>query len=397
MDDFNIQTMRESKNEYISLFINKVSPLIMQGIYSVFKEAKELCIENDEEEKYLMTFQNFLGRTPKWNNEIVQNETNRIVKDSGCNYLEDLLTCVHICELKILTNIRVGIKQKKISLHIPKLSDFIHKVYIQLARKLYKNVFLFELNIPPLQRQKNLREFELICKEAVLETIVESMPIEEILKAYLDETIEEYADETKEEIKEVEEEVDDDTVTGDDKVIGEQKENETRHDIHIQTQNEQQDSSYTNIQNNETHSQIEGTGQSSEINIPSNDTHRKESQNITIKTNTPETNVSQKEERGLQFNDEDKVKSFETNDIPNALQKTNEQTNFVSKEPEYLEQISNEKHEKRKLEEDSDGEDDYSDDEKLVINDNPISLDYSDIHDLNVDSNVDIDLGIEEL
>lgn len=372
MDDFNIQTMRESKNEYISLFVNKVTPLIMQGIYSIFKEAKELCIENDEEDKYLITFQNFLGRTPKWNNEIVQNETNRIINESGCNYLDDLLTCVHICELKILTNIRVGIKQKKISLHIPKLSDFIHKVYIQLARKLYKNVFLFELNIPPLQRQKNLREFECICKESIIETILHSMPVEEILKSYLDETIEEYADEIKEEVKEVEEQLDD-----------------VKEDKPISSKDEETDNSSNN-----------DTLENSETSNSNNDEANKERvSNIVVDTNNNDSSQSPEKSyitQSLQFNDEDKVKSFETNDVPNTLRKMDETSNFVSKEPDHLEKLSNEKHEKRVLEEmEYDDEDDEK--ERLIINDNPISLDTMDIHDLNVDGNVDIDLGIEEL
>ena len=39
------------------------------------KEAWDLCVENDEEKKYLMTFQNFLSRVPKWNQSIIEEET----------------------------------------------------------------------------------------------------------------------------------------------------------------------------------------------------------------------------------------------------------------------------------------------------------------------------------
>ena len=45
-------------------------------------------------------------------------------------YLEDLITCVHIVQLKALTSIRVGQKQKQIDISIPKLEAFIHKIYI---------------------------------------------------------------------------------------------------------------------------------------------------------------------------------------------------------------------------------------------------------------------------
>ena len=105
-----------------------------------------------------MTFQNFLTRVPKWNQDIIDVEEKRIMDTSNCLYLEDLLTCVHITQLKILTSIRVSSKQKKIDIDIPKLGVFIHKVYISAARKLYQNVYLFEENIYPLTKQKNLRE-----------------------------------------------------------------------------------------------------------------------------------------------------------------------------------------------------------------------------------------------
>jgi len=86
---------------------------------------------------------------------------------------------------------RVGQKQKKIDISIPKLDDFIHKTYINVARKIYKNVYLFEINIQPLQIQKNNRELEIIVQECILNTLRESIPVEAILKAYMDESVEE--------------------------------------------------------------------------------------------------------------------------------------------------------------------------------------------------------------
>jgi len=76
---------------------------------------------------------------------------------------------------------------------------FRSKTYINVARKVYKNVYLFEINIPPLQVQKNYRELEIIIQECILNTLRESIPVEAILKAYMDETVEE---DVVEEIKE---------------------------------------------------------------------------------------------------------------------------------------------------------------------------------------------------
>ena len=191
MDDYNVSVLSEAKNEYSLRLVTILYPLVLEGIKSILKEAWELCLTNDEEEKYLMTFQNFLSRVTKWNQTIIDEETARIVAKSGCPYLEDLLTCVHITQLKILTSIRVSQKQKKIELDIPKLADFIHKTYIKCARKFYSNVYLFEQKILPLQYQKNMRECETICKECILNVIRDNMPVEHILRSYMDESIEE--------------------------------------------------------------------------------------------------------------------------------------------------------------------------------------------------------------
>jgi hypothetical protein len=201
MDDFNVSSLHESKNEWGSRLLTILTPLVAEGLKSIFDESVQLCKSNNEMDKYLMTFQNFVSRIPKWNPTIIENEKNRIVDRSGCGYLEDLVTCVHIIQLKLLTAIRVGQKQKKIDISIPKLDDFIHKIYINVARKIYKNVYLFEINIPPLQVQKHNRELEIIIQECILNTVRESIPVESILRAYMDETVEEdVVEEIKEEV-----------------------------------------------------------------------------------------------------------------------------------------------------------------------------------------------------
>jgi hypothetical protein len=190
MDDFVISNLHESRNEWCSRLVSVFTPVVIEGVRSIFNESWKMCLDSDEASKYLMTFQNLLSRVPKWNNIIVEEERKRIIERSGCDYLEDLITCVHIIQLKVLTCIRVGNKQKKIDISIPKLDIFIHKVYIHVARKVYMNVYLLERNISPLQVQKNNRELESIVQECILTTIRESVPTEAIIRAYMDEGVE---------------------------------------------------------------------------------------------------------------------------------------------------------------------------------------------------------------
>ena len=71
MDDFSLSNLYESKNEWSARLVTILTPLISQGLNSIYDESCKLCKENNEESKYLMTFQNLLSRVPKWNDAIL--------------------------------------------------------------------------------------------------------------------------------------------------------------------------------------------------------------------------------------------------------------------------------------------------------------------------------------
>lgn len=343
MDDFNISSLHESKNEWGSRLITILTPLIIEGFKSIFDESFKLCKDNGEYDKYLMTFQNLIARIPKWNPTIIEQEKNRIVDKSGCTYLEELITCVHIIQLKILTAMRVGQKQKKIDINIPKIDDFIHKSYINCARKIYKNVYLFELEIPALQMQKQQRELEIIVQECILNTIRESIPIESILRAYMDETVEE---EVVEEIKEQ-------------KIVDQSKPNSqiSQHISEIKSSpngpNGGGGSTNTSVESSTTVQMIE----------------RPEQSESTVKPESmvkPESFVKpEKPEQMLKFSDVDSL--IDTNN--------HEEIKNAPKDIERLEEISNMRYEQRKLEMEND-----DDDDKIKISDQDINLTDFDIH-----------------
>ena len=188
MDDYSSNTLSDSKNEWSIILMNYLTPHIIDGFRSIFNESVQLCTDNDEEEKYLMTFQNLLARIPKWNQTIIDTEKTRIVTLCNCSYLEDILTCVHIIQLKILSCVRVGSETKKVTIDIPDFSAFIHQTYTNIARKLYSNIYLFEIDIQPLETQKRNREFEHIVQTCIMNTIRDRIPIETLLRQYIDET-----------------------------------------------------------------------------------------------------------------------------------------------------------------------------------------------------------------
>ncbi len=373
MDDFNTNLLSEARNEYSSRLLNILTPLVIQGFKSIFKEAYELCVKNQESAKYLMTFQNFLSRVPKWNQEIINVETDRIIKTSKCDYLEDILTCVHITQLKILTSIRVSTKQKKVEIDIPKISDFVHRVYIESARKIYQNVYLFEKNIMPLQQQKNMRECEIIVRECILKVISDSMPIEKILRAYMDETeeeeiIEEMVEKPEEEVKELLEQKEEPS----------QQANEG--ETNEETANTEQEGSVVKVENNKPSE--ESVGKPVSI---ANATATMEEAQVTINTE-PMSNEKPVENK-ISFNDNDSMMNYNVNEKPTLIQKSESSLVSAPKTIERLEKISKEANEKRKEEEaayeDDDDDFGFEQDKIKIFDESPkLELDKLDVNDV---------------
>ena len=386
MDDYNVNVLSEAKNEYSSRLVTILTPLMLEGIKSIFDEATKLCLDNDEEEKYLMTFQNFLSRVPKWNSTIIEEETKRIVTKSNCSYLEDLLTCVHITQLKILTSIRVSQKQKKIDIDIPKLNTFVHRCYVAYARKLYSNVYLFESNVLPLNYQKNMREAELMCQESVLQVIRENMPVEKILRAYIDETVdEEIIEETIEkqvtelEKKKMEEEMGVTTESTEETNNNIKKTEDTVAVEKPKLEKEKEKIVADAVNNEVATSNVEN-------NIETDTTPKEHNIKLTIETpkaeSSPKPIENKKDElvNRLSFNDTDSVVNYDKKASPSANPEPEKVT--APKTVERLEEISRVQNEKRKLEEaEEDDEDD--DEEKLqIFGDINLDLDKMDVHNL---------------
>jgi hypothetical protein len=339
MDDFSLSNLQESRNEWCARLVNILAPMMSEGFRSIFDEAWKLCEQNNETGKYLMTFQNFLSRVPKWNSTIIEQETQRIVDRSGCGYLADLVTCVHIIQLKSLTCMRVGSKQKKVDIDVPQLNDFIHKVYVHCARKLYTNVYLFERGIPPLTVQKNGRELEIIIKECILDSIRDSIPLEMILKTYMDETIEDHTEiKIKEEIVS-QEPVQDDTQSGQ------------------STQSTQSGQSQDLAQSNDAAVIAAGIEPSSDA-FPSTN----------ASTASTASNASTASTASIKFNDMDSAI-----DVNNA-----EHSIHAPKTDERLEQISNERYMQRKLLEEDDEDDEL---DRIKIGED-VQLDMFDVHSM---------------
>ena len=131
----------ETKNEYTTHLTNILTPLIFEGIQSIYKEAMEIAETND----ILKIFQSFLKRIPKWNQIIIEKESNRIINSShSFGWLNDLIKATLKSNILILMYNPLNKNQKIDSKYYKdiKTTDFIHRIYIECAREIWNNPYL---------------------------------------------------------------------------------------------------------------------------------------------------------------------------------------------------------------------------------------------------------------
>ena len=177
-----INVYAEAKTEYTRQLCQILSPAFQIYFLDLLKVAKD---KEPETKRLLWNFQALLQEIPDWNQDKVLRETEKIQKDSNCDYLEELLTAVFIAHTKVLSAIRITTKQKKLQITIPKLDHFIHRTLRETGRLLWNNAFLFAEQGSSMDRQKNMRQVEALIVEGIQQSIRSLLPVKTILREYL--------------------------------------------------------------------------------------------------------------------------------------------------------------------------------------------------------------------
>jgi hypothetical protein len=183
MEEGNLAILVDAKTEYTKQLVNILKNSLYIGIKEIYVDSKENCLENEND--ILSVFQVNLSEIPKWNQDIINTKTDSVIKDSGCDWIEDLITAVFVSHTRILTSINFSKNKKKINLKIPKVDHFIHQCYVDVARYFWKNPYLYDDDITSYEYQRNRREAEHIIENSIGETIRKQLPVKHILKEYL--------------------------------------------------------------------------------------------------------------------------------------------------------------------------------------------------------------------
>ena len=177
--EFVKQTMRENLSRVLV-------PHVSDGIWSIYDNAKGAAERNGQPEKTLQTFQNLLTSIPKWNEETLRKEVERIETASKCDYIEDLLLGVFVSYIRAFASLQqTEATQVNIEFERPSLDKFVHTFYIAAARKSWSQAYLFNtIGVNSTQQARNRRDIETMLEATMGEVIDGFIPWRDISRAY---------------------------------------------------------------------------------------------------------------------------------------------------------------------------------------------------------------------
>jgi hypothetical protein len=179
-----------AKAEYTTQLQEILTRYIYEGMDSLWETVKS----SGENKQLLKAFQQQLCNIPKWNQDIINREYNRVASTTSKEYLDKLIEAVFLSNVKILSVVQLNSRtSKKIDVNVPETKHFIHMCYVETARSLYSDPHLIEdreTHISQLEIHRNMKRMIKLIDDAIEKTIRKMIPMEDILDKYLREETE---------------------------------------------------------------------------------------------------------------------------------------------------------------------------------------------------------------
>ncbi len=192
------RNIADIKEEYTTFLIHIISPLIYEGIKSMYlkaleQEASYIQMSKDnvnvKNPGVLKIFQHFLKNITSLNQNLIEAEMIRI-RDSSkhADIFEKLIKAVVKSHIVLLTYNSSGQQCKIVNEKLHEKVDckmFIHKIYIESARQIYDVPELFWHLGSTLDIKRNQRDCMTIINNSINIAIKETIPMSDIITEYL--------------------------------------------------------------------------------------------------------------------------------------------------------------------------------------------------------------------
>jgi hypothetical protein len=174
-----LNVLVEAKKEYTGQLCKLLCPHMIESFLRMYTEANKLS----KGKRPLIQYQKLLQEVPNWNDHIVKQNCESVC--NACSWFSDLLAAVFVSYVKILSSVRLKSETKKISIKLPTNEMFIHTCFVNAAKDLYKDPYVYHEVQNEFDRDAKLTPRFTAAIEA---TIQELLPVQQILTTYMSQT-----------------------------------------------------------------------------------------------------------------------------------------------------------------------------------------------------------------
>jgi hypothetical protein len=171
-----MDVLAEADRKYTAKLAGVMAPVMIDAFFDIYAEAKK----QSQGRKTLLMFQGLLVEVKGWNNTMVKQHTDAIIK--SCAMFPNLLAAVFVISVKIMSAVRISSESKKLNVKLPTNDVFVHSCYIAAAKDLYDSPYIVVEDIKDSEKRAQLTQRFSKC---IREVIDDFIPIQQILDTYI--------------------------------------------------------------------------------------------------------------------------------------------------------------------------------------------------------------------
>lgn len=168
----NINVLIEAKQELNELIIDDVSPSVFDGILEIYIGTKQMC--NDT--TIMKTFQKCMEKICEWDDSKVRSVIEMLRKKLNSEdrflKLQSIVKAVLRINTQIMNNQNTSLEEEMKRVELITFEDFIRKVYVEAARRVWSQPYLFyEKGLNSIEVKRNHIIVVGLIRESILSAI----------------------------------------------------------------------------------------------------------------------------------------------------------------------------------------------------------------------------------
>jgi hypothetical protein len=171
-----MDVLAEAERKYTAKLSGAMIPVMIDAFFDLYAEAKK----QSQGRKTLLQYQALLVEVKNWNNVMMKQHTDAIIK--SCAMFPNLLAAVFVISVKIMSSVRISSESKKLSIKLPTNDIFVHSCYIAAAEDMYNSPYIVVEDLKDSEKRAQLHTRFSHCIRKVIDDFI---PVQQILETYI--------------------------------------------------------------------------------------------------------------------------------------------------------------------------------------------------------------------